>query len=136
MDFLSKRLEQVKSRRAAAAEQETQRAARTETLKQHITLLKDLLRDPRYATYTALLRDTKRSCEQEREAVLQTESDQERREHQVLLLTGRILQLEWILTTPDSFLALADLGEPAPGEGRPKVPDHHAARSPARESGR
>ena len=73
-----------------------------------VALLKDLLRDERYAAYAQLLRDTQASLLSEREALLRDETDREAREHQVAVLTGRLMQLEYILTTPDNFLRLAE----------------------------
>ena len=132
IDFLNKRRRQVESRRAGVEEQERQRAAKIAQLKTHIALLKDLLRDARYLPYVALLQETKTSLLAEREALLAAEDDRDRRDHLVTLLTGRIMQLDFILTTPDQFLALADEPE-TPMGNRPVVPETSAARSPARE---
>lgn len=135
-EFLSKRLDQVKARRVAAAEQTLRREETLEAIKRVIPMVKDLLRDARYQEYATLLRDARTSCLAERESLLRAEGDcdPQERDLRVALLTGRIQQLDYILDTPESFLALADQGQRMTGNGRPAVPDT-AARSPARESG-
>ena len=123
LDFLSSRLKERTAARLALIDQEAAKLQRLEQLKGMVTLLKDLLKDKRYEAYTALLTDTKTSLLVERETLLQTETDREAREHQVALLTGRIMQLEYILTIPDQFLALAESAEA----------NGNAARPPARQ---
>jgi hypothetical protein len=121
LDFLSGRLKERKAARAALIDQEALKLQRVEQLKGMVKLLKDLLKDTRYAAYTTLLTDTKTSLLNEREALLQTETDREAREHQVALLTGRIMQLEYILTTPEQFLALAESVEGNGSAARPQA---------------
>ena len=123
LEFLSSRLKERTAARLALIDQEAAKLQRLERLKGMVTLLKDLLKDKRYEAYTALLTDTKTSLLVERETLLQTETDREAREHQVALLTGRIMQLEYILTIPDQFLALAESAEA----------NGNAARPPARQ---
>jgi len=123
LEFLSSRLKERTAARLALIDQEAAKLQRLEQLKGMVTLLKDLLKDKRYEAYTALLTDTKTSLLVERETLLQTETDREAREHQVALLTGRIMQLEYILTIPDQFLALAESAEA----------NGNAARPPARQ---
>lgn len=133
IEFLNKRRRQVESRRAGLEDQERQRAARIVQIKHSIGLMKSLLRDERYPAYSAMLREAKRSCELEREGLLSAEDDRDRRDHQVTLLTGRIMQLEFILNTPDQFLALADEDDQRDGHGQPVLNDS-ADRSPSRET--
>ena len=111
LDFLKGRLRERQAARLAAVDQEAQRQQRAAQVKAMVALLKDLLRDERYAAYAQLLRDTQASLLSEREALLRDETDREAREHQVAVLTGRLMQLEYILTTPDNFLRLADQRE-------------------------
>ena len=108
LDFLKGRLRESQAARLAAVDQEAQRQQRAAQVKAMVALLKDLLRDERYAAYAQLLRDTQASLLSEREALLRDETDREAREHQVAVLTGRLMQLEYILTTPDNFLRLAE----------------------------
>ena len=108
LDFLKGRLRERQAARMAAVDQEAQRQQRAAQVKAMVALLKDLLRDERYAAYAQLLRDTQASLLSEREALLRDETDREAREHQVAVLTGRLMQLEYILTTPDNFLRLAE----------------------------
>lgn len=108
LDFLKGRLRERQAARLAAVDQEAQRQQRAAQVKAMVALLKDLLRDERYAAYAQLLRDTQASLLSEREALLRDETDREAREHQVAVLTGRLMQLEYILTTPDNFLRLAE----------------------------
>ena len=105
----------------ALVDQEALKQQRLDQLKGMVALLKELLKDQRYAPYAQLLADTKTSLLNEREALLQTETDREAREHQVALLTGRIMQLEYILTTPDQFLALAESAEANGSAARPQA---------------
>ena len=108
LDFLKGRFRERQAARMAAVDQEAQRQQRAAQVKAMVALLKDLLRDERYAAYAQLLRDTQASLLSEREALLRDETDREAREHQVAVLTGRLMQLEYILTTPDNFLRLAE----------------------------
>jgi len=121
LDFLSGRLKERKAARMALVDQEAAKQQRMDQLKGMVALLKELLKDQRYAPYAQLLADTKTSLLNEREALLQTETDREAREHQVALLTGRIMQLEYILTTPDQFLALAESAEANGSAARPQA---------------
>ena len=123
LGFLSGRLKERKAARMALVNQEAAKQQRLDQLKGMVALLKELLKDQRYAAYTQLLTDTKTSLLNERETLLQNETDREAREHQVALLTGRIMQLEYILTTPDQFLVLAESAEA----------NGNAARPPARQ---
>lgn len=124
LDFLTDRLKQRRAQRAAVVDQEALKQQRMDQIKGMVALLKELLKDQRYAAYTQLLTDTKTSLLNERESILQTEVDRDVRENQVLLLTGRIMQLEYILTTPDQFFALAESSEA----------DGNAERSPSRQT--
>ena len=119
LDFLSGRLKERKAARAALIDQEAQRQERLAQLQGMVTLLKELLKDPRYAAYTALLTETKTSLLAERETLLQTDTDRDARDFQVALLTGRIMQLEYILMTPDNFLRLAEQPESNGSAARP-----------------
>lgn len=123
LDFLSGRLKERKAARAALIDQEAQKAQRVDALKGMVKLLKELLKDTRYAAFTALLEETKASLVNERETLLQTETDRDARDFQASLLTGRIMQLEHILITPEQFIRLADQPES----------NGHAARPLARE---
>ena len=123
LDFLSGRLKERKAARAALIDQEAQRAQRLDQIKGFVKLLKELLKDARYEAYTTLLAETKASLVNEREALLQTETDRDARDYQCALLTGRIMQLENILVTPEQFIRLADQSES----------NGHAARPLARE---
>ena len=123
LEFLSSRLKERTAARLALIDQEAAKLQRLEQLKGMVTLLKDLLKDKRYEAYTALLTDTKTSLLAERETLLQTETDREAREHHAAILTGRIMQLSFILDTPEQFLALAESAEA----------NGNAARPPARQ---
>ena len=120
-DFLSGRLQQRKADREALIDQEALKAQRREQIKGMVLLMKDLLADARYAALTQLLSNAHTSLLAEREALLRTAHDGW--EPDALILTGRIMQLDYILHTPDQFLALADEPEA----------NGHAARSPARQ---
>lgn len=119
LDFLTERARQRKTQRTALIDQEAAKAQRLDQLKAMVEELKQLIKDPRYEAYTLLLKDTKISLLNERESLLQNETDREKREYEVALLTGRIMQLEYILTTPDNFFALADQGEGNGSAARP-----------------
>ena len=121
LGFLSGRLKERKAARMALVNQEAAKQQRLDQLKGMVALLKELLKDQRYAAYTQLLTDTKTSLLNERETLLQNETDREAREHQVALLTGRIMQLEHIITTPDQFFALAEQGEANGSAARPQA---------------
>ena len=110
LDFLRHRAQQVKERRSALIDQETQQAALKERVQGLVRMLKDLLKDARYEAYTTLLKDTQRSLLAEREALLQSETERDARDFQAAILTGRLMQLDYILSTPDHFLTLADEG--------------------------
>ncbi len=108
-DFLTDRFRQRKAQRAALSDQEAQREERLERLKGMVALLRDLLKDTRYGAYTQLLKDARQALLAEREGLLQTTDDLSA--HYVAVLTGRIMQLDYILSTPDQFFALAEQGE-------------------------
>ena len=119
LDFLKGRLKERQAARIATVEQDAQRLERQARLKAMVSVLKELLRDQRYAAYVQLLRDTQSSLANEREALLRDETDREAREHQVAVITGRLMQLEYILMTPDQFIALAEQGEGNGSAARP-----------------
>lgn len=123
LDFLSGRLKERKAARIALIHQESEKAQRLDQIKAMVGLMKELLRDQRYAPYTQLLSEARASLLSEREVLLREETDRDAREHQAAIITGRIMQLDFILTTPEQFLRLAEQPE-ANGS---------AARPPARE---
>lgn len=108
LDFLRHRAAQMKARRAALIDQAAQQAALKARVTSMVQMLKDLLNDPRYADYAALLQDAQQSLTRERDGLLETSGDAQ--SYQIGLLTGRLLQLKLILSTPDDFLTLAEEG--------------------------
>ena len=110
IEFLKKRLEQRTQLRAALQQQEQAKVEKLVQLKSYVATMNDLLHDQRYAKYTSLLEETKKSCAAERESILRglDEDDPQTRHERIAILTGRIMQLEYILSTPEQFLSLAE----------------------------
>ena len=131
MNFLRARAEQARARKLAQGEQDALLLERRQRIHEAARVLKELVHDPRYAVYANLLTETRRSLDAEREGLMRGTGEDW--VQQALLLTGRIMQLDYILSTPENFLALADEGEPPNGDGRERFPAISAARSTARE---
>lgn len=119
MDFLKKRADQARQRRGALVDQTVQQQHLRDQVTAQVAMLKEILANPNYAGYKQLLLDTRKSLLDERDAILQTETDREVRDHQTVLLTGRIMQLTMILDTPDMFFTLAEQSEANGSAPRP-----------------
>lgn len=130
MDFLNKRRHQREEAQAQVISREALRDEKLAWIKSLIAPMKELLKDQRYAFYRDLLVETQRSLVAEREAVLRGQDDgnPDTRHDDMLLLTGRIMQLEYILEAPENFLKLAEQPETHGGPLRPQHPEL-AARS-------
>jgi len=79
-------------------------------------VMETLLEDPRYHDYKQLLEEARESLVNQLVYLRHEGLDREEYDHAASVLQGRIIQLDAILTTPETFIARADAGDTANGQ--------------------
>ena len=87
--------------------------------------MEDLLEDVRYHDYKQLLIEARESLVHQL-VNLKHEGASEEYAHEMAVLQGRIFQLDSILTTPETFLRLAEESHATNGAGRTVAPTETA----------
>lgn len=122
--MLSALKSRLDARKHAAEQRETQEQARLKQLERIVEQagkMEDLIEDARYHDYKQLLMEARESLVNQL-VNLKHENASEEYAHDVAFLQGRIFQLDSILTTPETFMALAEERHTTNGAGRTSAP--------------
>lgn len=127
LDALRRRFEDRKDLHEKKQAMEVDRLKQMERIVQQAGVMENLLEDPRYHDYKQLLDEARDTLVQQ----LVTLRCQEAAsfQHELAVLQGRIIQLDAILSTPQTFLTLAEQaeqGDTATGASRQSAPNGHA----------
>lgn len=107
LNALKSRLDARKQQVEQRDVQEQERMKRLERIVEQAGKMEDLIEDSRYQDYKQLLIEARDSLVDQL-VNLKHETSSEEYAHDVAFLQGRIFQLDSILKTPDTFLALAE----------------------------
>lgn len=126
LNALKSRLDARKQANEQRDAQEQERLKRMERIVEQAGKMEDLIDDSRYHDYQQLLIEARESLVHQL-VNLKHENASEEYAHDVAFLQGRIFQLDSILKTPETFLALADeQRHSANGTSRQSVPSDTA----------
>ena len=121
LSALKSRLDARKQHVEQRDAQEQERLKRLERIVEQAGKMEDLLADSRYHDYKQLLIEAREALVHQL-VNLKHENASEEYAHDVAFLQGRIFQLDGILTTPETFMRLADESHTTNGAGRTIAP--------------
>ena len=121
LEGLKRRLEQRKALSTQREEQEQAQMTRMARIVEQAGVMESLLEDPRYHDYRQLLEEALDTLVTQM-VQLRHEGASEEFAHEMAVLQGRVYQLDSILKTPETFLALAEESHTANGASRQSAP--------------
>ena len=125
LEGLKRRFEQRKAVSTQREEQEQAQLAKMQRIVEQAGVMESLVEDTRYHDYKQLLEEAKDACQAQLAAMtLESAGGRDEYLHATGVLQGRILQLAAILTTPETFLSLAEQADTANGASRQLAPSH------------
>ena len=130
LDALQRRFDARKQRAEQMQGQEEARLKRMARIVEQAGVMESLLEDPRYHDYRQLLEEARDTLVNQM-VTLRHEGVSEEFAHEIAILQGRIYQLDAILKTPETFLALAEGGDSANGASRQSAPKESRGLAPS-----
>lgn len=122
LNALKSRLDARKHQAEQRDTQEQERLKRMERIVEQAGKMEDLLEDARYSDYKQLLIEARESLITQLVNLDHNERDAAAYAHDTAFIQGRIFQLDGILTTPETFMRLAEESHTTNGAGRPVAP--------------